>query len=91
MKVTTYLQVEPRWQRWIPYGQDKPKLDSLRVVGQTKERPRRPRSGTIVVKLTLDIADAAFQPLEPAIEIVIPAEHTDAVREAVSEPLDVPT
>jgi hypothetical protein len=86
MKTTCFLQVEPEFYSW---RSDEPKLRSVSVKRVTQKRPRDPISGCVVVRLKLDISDAAFLPLRPEVEVVIPVEHTEAVA-VESEPLEVP-
>lgn len=59
---TTYLAVRrnPRW----PY--------SLQVVKATDKRPKVIPSGSVLVKLRLQMPAAAFTPLEPEAVVVIP-------------------
>lgn len=62
----TYLQVEPTGR-----------FKSGRVVTSTQKRPETPRGGTVVVKLTIRIPDAAFAPLQPEAVVLVPTNLTD--------------
>lgn len=71
-KTTFYVQVEPVWSRWNRPGTDEKSLDSIRAERITKSKPTKPLSGTVTVKLTVDIPDAAFYPLRPEAVVRIP-------------------
>jgi hypothetical protein len=66
-----YLQVEPKF-----YGSmgGEPLVREAKVVGYTLTRPRRPRSGTVTMKMTLRLPKAAFLPLRPEAVVVVPAD-----------------
>ena len=85
MKTTCYLQVEPTFYRW---GSGDPTLREIRVKRVTQSRPRDPIPGSVIVKLTIDIADEAFLPLKPEATVVIPVTHTEPVL-VESEPVEV--
>ena len=72
---TFYVQVEPVWSRWVESNGLK-SVESLRAVSITKKKPDRPRGGTVLVKLTLRVPDAAFMPLRPEAVIVVPEDMT---------------
>jgi hypothetical protein len=80
-----YAQVQVT--RWTYAGEPW----SGKVARVTAKKPESRVPDSVLVKLTLDIDDQAFKPLEPSIAVTIPAEHTDAVREVTSEPLEVPS
>lgn len=69
-----YVQLEPTWG-WARAGDDKP-VRTIRAVGITQKRPVRPKSGTVVVKLAVEVPDAAFYPLRPEATVVIPSSLT---------------
>jgi hypothetical protein len=76
--VPVYLQVEPRDRAWSPEGRGTgPARAAAVVVGTTTKRPRAPRPGVVVVKVTLRIPAAVFDPLRPEAVVVIPADLTD--------------
>lgn len=83
MNSTCYLQIEPEWAYW-----DRERLIGANVKRVTKKKPTTPLSGCIVVKLNLDIADAAFLPLKPEATVTIPVTHTEAVA-VTTEPVEV--
>lgn len=84
MKTTCYIQVTPNWAYW-----DADRLDSIRVQRVTQKKPESPIPGCVVVKLSLDIDDAAFYPLRPEVEVKIPVDRTEAVQ-VETEPMEVP-
>jgi len=83
VKTTCYIQVEPVWAY-----RDKNRLNGANVKRVTRKRPDSPIPGSVVVKLSLDIADAAFMPLQPEATVSIAVEHTEAVH-VQSEPLEL--
>lgn len=85
MRTTCFLQIEPTFQRY-----DRDRLASISVARITSKRPHRPLPGSVVIKikLTLDVADKAFAPLAPSVEVTVPAEHVDVI-EIVSEPVEI--
>lgn len=76
VKVPVYLQVEPELS---PYGRGELAVSDVRdakVVNATQARPKKPKPGTIVVKVTLEVPKAAFLPLAPEALVVIPESLT---------------
>jgi hypothetical protein len=73
---TFYAQVEGKvTQRWS--GSEWIELvESAKVVAITQNRPGRPKGGTVLVKLTVRIPEAAFLPLRPEAIVVIPEDMT---------------
>jgi len=53
-----------------------PTVDGARVVAITQKRPDKPKSGCIVVELTIRIPEAAFLPMQPTAIIDIPDTFT---------------
>lgn len=82
-KTTCYLQLVPQFYS----GGNVYRVTAQRV---TTKKPSPPIPGALVVRLTLDVPDAAYLPLSPAAEIVIPVEHTEPIA-VVSEPLEIVT
>lgn len=77
-----YAQVEPEWGNY----RNSEGLRSLRgakVVTITQKRPQKQRGGTVLVKLTIRVPNAAFMPLRPEAIVVIPEDMT------VTEPVEV--
>ncbi|GEM_PF-965930 len=76
--VPVYLQVEPR-RRGYNYdtGRNDGPARYAAVVATTTKRPTKPRAGVVVVKVTLRIPVAAFEPLRPEAVVVIPTDLTD--------------
>lgn len=75
MKTTFYVQVEPVFRRVSTGSQ---RLSAIQAERITKTKPTKPIAGAITVKLTLDIPEEAFMPLEPEAVIEIPVSHTHA-------------
>lgn len=76
--VPVYLQVEPRDRGYnFETGRHDGTARSAAVVATTASRPRKPRPGTVTVKVTLRIPAAAFEPLRPEAVVVIPTDLTD--------------
>lgn len=71
---TFFAQVEPEWGH--AWGDQEKPVRSIKVVGITQKRPAKPKSGTVVVKLAIEIPDAAFYPLRPEATIIIPETLT---------------
>lgn len=76
VEATFYAQVEPEWGRtWA--GEDEAPLRSAKVVRTTQQRPKRPQSGTVLLKLTVRVPAGAFYPLRPEAVVVIPESLTE--------------
>jgi hypothetical protein len=86
---TFYAQIEPKWSdaRWSGGRDDEghPILEGAKVVRLTQERPKRPASSVVVVKLTVRLPAGAFLPLRPEAIIVVPEGMAEAI---VVEALD---
>lgn len=74
-EATFYAQVEPEWYR-SRTGAD-PMLRGIKVVTITQKKPARPKGGTVTVKLTIRVPDAAFLPLRPEAIVVVPENMTE--------------
>lgn len=72
---TFYAQVEPVWYRG--YAGSDPSVTKVRVVSISQKKPTRPRGGTVTVKLTIRVPDAAFLPLRPEAIVVVPENMTE--------------
>lgn len=79
---TFYAQVEPEWSRWANSRGER-SLVGAKVVTITQKRPTRQRGGTVLVKLTIRVPEAAFLPLRPEAIVVVPEDMT------VTAPIDV--
>lgn len=55
---------------------DEETVRKIRVVGYTQKRPTRPKPGSVVVKLEIEVPDGAFLPLRPAAKVVVPESMT---------------
>lgn len=82
IRATTYLQIEPDWS----YNGER--VFGAKVVRQTQNPPGlNQRGGTLLVKISIDIPEGAFKPLQPEVVITIPEGMTlpmpiDVVAEA---------
>lgn len=72
---TFYAQVEPDWSGYTTGAGDRV-LRGAKAVAITQKRPSRPKSGSVLVKLTVRIPAAAFLPLRPEAIVVIPEGMT---------------
>lgn len=75
---TFYVQLEPERGHWEDMNTGERAILGAKAVGITQSRPRKPRPGSVVIKLTVDLPEAAFLPLRPEAIITIPAEFTDS-------------
>ncbi len=67
VRTTVYLQVEPEWS----YSGEQ--VRGAKVVRLTQRAPGGNQiGGTVLVKITLDVAENAFKPLRPEAVVVIP-------------------
>lgn len=73
---TFYVQLEPDI---VANSYAAPWVKAIKAVGLTLKRPGRPRGrvGTVTVKLTVRVPDAAFLPLAPEAVIVVPVDMTE--------------
>lgn len=78
---TFYVQVEPKWG--YSYAGMEPPLVGAKAVRMSQKKPGRPAPGTVMVKMTLRIPDAAFLPLRPEAVVVVPEDMV------VTNPLEV--
>lgn len=76
VKVPVYLQVEPELSHFAGRELTISDIRDAKVVNATQTRPRKPKPGTIVVKITLEVPKAAFLPLAPEALVVIPESLT---------------
>lgn len=65
--VTFYVQIDP-----VFTGSGK--VMQLKAIRMTQKRPVRQQGGTALVKLTVEVPDAAFMPLRPEVTIVVPED-----------------
>lgn len=70
-----FLTLVPVWSRWAHEADGSPKLERIEVGKATKNRPAE-ASGP-VVKLIIDVPDAAFKPLRPVVMIEVPEQALD--------------
>lgn len=70
---TFYIQLSPEFYR--SYG-DESRVRSIKAAALTQARPRKQQSGTVLVKLTVRVPDAAFLPLRPEAVVVVPEDMT---------------
>lgn len=68
---TTYLQVEPEWNRYSS-AELEVDLRGAKIIASTQTRPKRQRPGTVLVKIAIQIPAGAFLPLRPEVTVVVP-------------------
>jgi hypothetical protein len=84
LETTVYLSLVPTHSR---YGERK--VNGFSVAGITKTPPKTAKGP--VIKLKLKLPAAAFEPLRPTVEILIPEEHLDYTPVVTVEPIEVIT
>lgn len=68
---TFYVQVEPDYVLGYRPSDTAP-IRGARAVGLTQKRPQRQKPGSVLIKLTVRMPDAAFRALHPEAVITIP-------------------
>lgn len=82
VRATTYLQIEPDW------SYDATMVLGAKVVRCTQRAPKdKQLSGTVLVKITVDLPEAAFLPLIPEAVVTIPEDLAVPMVE-VGDPAD---
>lgn len=71
-----YLQIEPEWGHYVDRDTGERKVWGAKAVGITQKRPSKPKAGSVVVKLSVEIPEGAFLPLRPEAVITIPESLT---------------
>lgn len=74
---TFYAQIQPEFT----YSGEH--VRSAKVVNFTQKKPDRPKGGTVLVKLTIRVPEAAFLPLRPEAIVVIPEDMS------IAQPIEV--
>lgn len=87
MKATFYVQLEPRFRNWKDYSTGRFPLERVAATRISQTKPTKPLSGSITVKLSIDIPESVFEPFEPAVEIAIPEPAEDMIQVNV-EPIE---
>jgi hypothetical protein len=67
-----YVQLEPEFAGYT----GERRVWGVKAVNITQKRPGRPKPGTVVVKLTVRVPEAAFLPLQPEAIVTIPETLT---------------
>lgn len=85
VRATAYLTIQAVRYR---YGRPDPETGMLKITGakvvkSTQSRPERLERDQIAVKVTVEIPEAAFDPISPAAVIVVPTDL------ALRGPIDV--
>jgi hypothetical protein len=75
---TFYVQIEATRTRWRTNAAGEPAVDSAKAVRITQSRPRTQAPDTVMVKLTVRLPVAAFDPLRPEAVVVVPESLTEA-------------
>lgn len=83
-KSTVYLQIKPSY--FTQWSSSKPQVSGMSLVRATATRPRSPVAGTVLVKLTLDIDNAAFLPFEPEAVVHVKPGQTEPIEVTVNDP-----
>lgn len=73
---TFYVQLEPEFFGWRDPETGERRVGSVKAVGITQKRPSKPKQGSVVVKLSVELPEAAFLPLRPEAVIRIPESLT---------------
>jgi hypothetical protein len=75
VRATVYLQVAPELATYL--SESHPNyISGAKIVNSTQSRSKKPRAGTVEVKLTIEIPKAAFLPLRPEAIVVVPEALT---------------
>lgn len=86
IRATAYLQVEPEF-----FAYDSERVRAAKVVRLTQRPPLHNQlGGTVLVKITVDLPEAAFKPLQPQAVVVVPEDLTLA-RSLIEVEADEPT
>jgi len=87
VEATFYAQVVPTFgNRWDSTQKHSvPGVTSIKVATITQQRPNKPQSKAVVIKLTLRFSEAAFMPLQPQAVIDIPDVLTQVGQTVVIE------
>ncbi len=72
---TFYVHIEPDFFD----GSSELEVRSARATHITRSRASKPRSGCVVVKLTVRLPSSAFLPLRPEAVVVVSADYADVV------------
>lgn len=70
-RATFFVQIEPNYAYGYAPSETTP-ITSAKAVGITQSRPTKPKRGSLIVKLTVDVPEGAFRALQPEAVIVIP-------------------
>lgn len=73
---TFYVQLAPEWERFWEDEDGNKILSRAKLAGSTISKPGKPRSGTVLLKLTVRVPAGAFLPLAPQAVVVIPEGMT---------------
>lgn len=75
VRATVFLQVAPEVATYL--SEDHPRyIQGAKVVQATQSRSKKPRGGTVEVKLTIELPRATFLPLRPEAVVVVPSSMT---------------
>lgn len=70
---TFYVQIAADFYT-STYREPTTSVRSIKAVEMTQNRPRKPKPGTVTVKLTVRVPDGALLPLAPQVVVVIPED-----------------
>lgn len=75
VRATVYLQVQPEYATYL--SESHPNyINGAKVINATQSRSKKPKGGTVEVKLTVEIPKAAFLPLRPEAIVIVPETMT---------------
>lgn len=78
-RATFYVQLDPEYAYGYRNSTDTSPIRGAKAVGLTQKKPGRPKPGSVIVKLTVDIPEGAFRALQPEAVITIPDSLTTGV------------
>jgi len=88
LKATFYVQLEPRFRNWKNYDTGRFPLERVAATRISQTKPTKPLSGSITVKLSIEIPESVFEPFEPEVEISIPEPAGDLIQVTVEPQID---
>lgn len=87
-QTTFYVQIEPEFSRYRTRNGE-PEISKIKATAINQNRPQHPRSGSVVIKLTIEVPESAFMPLRPEAVIVLNEDqlmNADAITVHAEDP-----
>lgn len=81
-----YVHLQPDFSNYVQDGRRA--ITGVRATRITQSRPSKPAPNTVLIRLTVRVPDAAFQPLEPQAVVVVPEEFVEHPIEVIAQPRD---